>query len=418
MPTDRKAVSEKLPYIKPLNAIRGAAALIVVFFHIYKLDFFSKQLDLCCFSKGYFAVDMFFILSGFVLMHVYSGKFPAVNFKNYYSFMVSRLARIYPVHFVMTGILVCFELVKLFVLKTPAFTEYKSIPSLFTSLLMVQAWHIHSISPWNGVSWSISAEWFCYLFAPFIIAFWDKSRNLAVGLFLFFVPAIFLTQYTVLIHKEELTFEAGLLRIAVEFFMGLAVYGAYAALRNKKMNSIAIDAGAWFCLTALLTSSYLQIPALGMIYLCGALILFSSLSTGFFSKLLSHRSLFYFGEISYSMYLAHGVLFYNVFNKFMEQHPAQSPVTAILDIILFASITIACGALSYHGIEKPAREWLRKNLSKLPSIIAQQTQEPISVLVSLKPLNTLHYHFEKSDSNHEREGIYRVIQWYKNQYSR
>jgi peptidoglycan/LPS O-acetylase OafA/YrhL len=373
--SEKQAAPPKLPYIKPLNAIRGAAALIVVFFHTYKLGFFSQHIDLSAFSNGYFAVDMFFILSGFVLMHVYNGKFQTVSVKNYYSFMVSRFARIYPVHFVLLAILVGIELIKLFVLKIPAFTEYKSIPTLITSLLMIQAWHLHTINPWNGVSWSISAEWFCYLFAPFLIAFWDRSRNLALGLFLFFIPAIFLTQYTVSLHKTELTFEAGLLRIAVEFLMGIAVYGAYSALRNKKLNSIAIDAGAWLCLGALLASHYLQIPALGIIYLCGAMILFSSLSRGLFEKVLSHKVLFYLGEISYSMYLVHGVLFYNVFNQVIHKLPQKNLGMAILELILIVLITLASAALSYHGVEKPAREWLRKHLSKLPSSLPGKNSE-------------------------------------------
>ena len=414
--SDSLPVSKKLPYIKPLNAIRGAAALIVVFFHTYRLGFFSQHLDLSCFSNGYFAVDMFFILSGFVLIHVYNGKFQTVSIKNYYSFMVSRFARIYPVHFVLLAILVGIELIKLLVLKVPAFTEYKSIPTLITSLLMIQAWHLHNINPWNGVSWSISAEWFCYLFAPFIIAFWDRSKNLALGLFLFFIPAIFLIQYTVSLHKEELTFEAGLLRIAVEFLMGIAVYGAYAALRNKKLNSIGIDAGAWLCLSALLASHYLQIPALGMIYLCGGLILFSSLSTGLFQKVLSHRILFYLGEISYSMYLVHGVLFYNVFNHLIDKFPSQNLNMAILSLTFFVVVTLASAALCYHGIEKPAREWLRKHLSKTPSTFLEGPQWSSSFSIHLKPLKALEYHYEKSQSEREREGLFRLIQWYKGQY--
>jgi peptidoglycan/LPS O-acetylase OafA/YrhL len=378
-------MASKLNYIKPLNAIRGVAALMVVLFHCFRLHFFSHYLDLSCFSKGYFAVDMFFILSGFVLMHVYCGKFESVSPKSYYQFMVSRFARVYPVHFAMIAILFGIELLKMFVLHIPAFTEYKSPLTLLTSLLMIQAWHLHPINPWNSVSWSISAEWFCYFLAPFIISFWDRAKSLVLGLFLFFLPAFFLVQYTAFLHKEELTFEAGLLRMVIEFLMGVSVYGAYSALRHRSLPPLLVDGAAVLSLGTLLLSHFLQIPNLAIIYLCGALILLSSLSTGYFGKMLSHKVLFYLGEISYSMYLVHGVLFYNVFNQLTAKLPAQNALMSFLSLSLLLGITLISAAMTYHWIEKPAREFIRNRLTPRPITSSRKTEDVIPLVTPIHP---------------------------------
>ena len=357
-----KLKKENLPYIRPLNAVRGLSALVVVLFHVSNLHYFPK-IDLSAFSNGYLAVDMFFILSGFVLMHVYSGKFESITDRKYYSFMVSRFARIYPVHFAMLAVLLALELLKLY-LHLPAFTEYKSIPSLFTSLLMIQAWHIHPINPWNGVAWSISAEWFCYFLAPLFIAFWDKFKTLTLGLFLYFIPAVFLVLYAASIHSYELTTEGGVVRIVIEFLMGLSAYGAYAELKKKNLNPRRIDTLAMGLGVLLLTSHYTHAHPIGIIYLCGAFILTCSLSTGVFSRLMSSKPLHYLGEISYSMYLVHSVLWYNLFSRLIPILPHQNFALEFGSLGALMGVTIVCAALTYHCIEKPAREWLKAALAR------------------------------------------------------
>src|SRR5947199_2767956 len=70
-----------------LTSLRGVAALTVLIFHVIP-DF-----------RGYLAVDLFFLLSGFVLTHVY--REIELSRQSYFNFLKSRLARIYPVHLLM-----------------------------------------------------------------------------------------------------------------------------------------------------------------------------------------------------------------------------------------------------------------------------------------------------------------------------
>jgi peptidoglycan/LPS O-acetylase OafA/YrhL len=270
----------------------------------------------------------------------------------------------------MLAVLFGLELLKLY-LHMPAFTGYKSVPTLFTSLLMIQAWHIHPINPWNGVAWSISAEWFCYFLAPLFIAFWDKFKTLTLGLFLYFVPAVFLVLYAASIHTYELTTEGGVVRMVIEFLMGISAYGAYAELKKKNLNPHWVDAVAMGLGILLLTSHYTHAHPIGIIYLCGAFILTCSLSTGVLSRVMGSKPLHYLGEISYSMYLVHSVLWYNVFSHLIPILPHQTLAMELGSLSVLTGVTIACAALTYHFIETPSREWLKAALArnKKPSTV-------------------------------------------------
>src|SRR5580698_4590454 len=94
---DKVAPAGQLP---SLTALRGLAALWVVVYH------FSVQclpnLDATPYThlihKGYLAVDLFFMLSGFVMTHVYHRAFSESVTRHYRSFLFARVARIYPLH--------------------------------------------------------------------------------------------------------------------------------------------------------------------------------------------------------------------------------------------------------------------------------------------------------------------------------
>jgi peptidoglycan/LPS O-acetylase OafA/YrhL len=91
--------SDQLPSLTPL---RGVAALWVVLYHYCGTAQFLPNLDITphsyLISKGYLAVDMFFILSGFVMAHVYRRTFSESVSKHYRGFLVARIARLYPLH--------------------------------------------------------------------------------------------------------------------------------------------------------------------------------------------------------------------------------------------------------------------------------------------------------------------------------
>ena len=81
-----------------LTGVRGVAALWVVLFHIQELSIYQdvSWLDLIPFAAGGFReVDLFFILSGFIMMHVHATDFCNFSIRRYVLFMSLRVIRIF-----------------------------------------------------------------------------------------------------------------------------------------------------------------------------------------------------------------------------------------------------------------------------------------------------------------------------------
>ena len=166
-----------------LTGIRGCAALWVVFFH-YRYDIYeaTSYLDLLkpILNRGYFGVDLFFCLSGFILGYVYldsfleNGKSRSRLLKDFY---IKRLARLYPVYFSTS--LVAFLLYFVAIRSGHEFhTNSKSnfnAPNLAKNLFGVQSW---DASPsLNGPSWSVSIEFLAYIFFPIVVFYFFKTKS-------------------------------------------------------------------------------------------------------------------------------------------------------------------------------------------------------------------------------------------------
>src|SRR4051812_1010229 len=120
------------------TALRGVAALLVVLFHYrtilgpaFNMDGYTSFL-----AKSYLWVDFFFILSGFILCHVY-GTRPGENQRSMLEFLQARLARIYPLHLATLTLLVSFQAI---VARTNHPIEVGSWATFWPNLFGVQAW--------------------------------------------------------------------------------------------------------------------------------------------------------------------------------------------------------------------------------------------------------------------------------------
>ena len=95
-------------YISSLTPLRGIAALLVVLFHYQAFSIMHgfpgllDQLNSQFITKGYLWVDFFFILSGFVISHVYGEKLKNRSSSIVKNYLWARFSRLYPLHvFVM-----------------------------------------------------------------------------------------------------------------------------------------------------------------------------------------------------------------------------------------------------------------------------------------------------------------------------
>jgi peptidoglycan/LPS O-acetylase OafA/YrhL len=364
-------------YIKQLNALRGMAALVVVFYHFHlKFLQHSSSSFLFLFERGYLAVDLFFILSGFVLMHVYSkhATWGKLTWHSYLSFISKRMARIFPVHWFALFIILVLECSKLlpFLHKqhltsaSPIFRQGRDFYSFMTNLFLVQNWGFHQGFTWNVPAWSISAEWFVYLLAPVLIVALNglkKSWLPLLGWLGFY--ALFLSFVQLVSpHHFSLTYKYGNARMLFEFLMGGCLCLGMHALQSLSLDVMkkvkGFDWLALSCALALIPMQLFYVPDAVFPGVLSLLILSVALSTNKIRDFLSHRSLFYLGEISFSLYIIHQVVctpFSNIFKlNTLQDH--------LLYTLIMLSICLVTAHLMYTYIEIPVRDFLNHQFSK------------------------------------------------------
>lgn len=298
-------------HIEGLTAFRGIAALIVVVFH-YSGGFLPSLTpsDYTAFlSKGYLWVDFFFVLSGFVLAHVYAAKFQSqLQVATLKTFVFARFSRIYPLHLVILLGYLALELVKLGLVHGEighaSFTTFegsRSLDALVSNIFLLQTTGIHDGLTWNGPAWSIGAEWFAYLAFPVLVIVLMNRGPLfsAAAIMAALVGLVLISDRG---RNLDVTYDFGLLRCAFEFIIGMLLHRLRGMARQVRLGSDPV------CLAL--------IVALGMVMhfgvrdifippLLALLVLSLALNDGAVSRALSRPVLLWLGAISYSVYLSH-----------------------------------------------------------------------------------------------------------------
>lgn len=316
--------------IKSLTALRGIAAAGVLAFHVGAP------------IPGYLCVDLFFMLSGFVLMHAYSEHFArSVSGAAYWRFLRARLARIYPVH-----ILTILLLLPLFG-SDPSF----SLGALIHNLLLTQGPWLSEAS-WNYGAWSISAEWHAYLIFPFLVVVVSARSRVAT----ITIGALSLVAVTaaVTIHGSSniATTPAVLLRCLPEFVLGMAVYRAYR--EGWIAGALASDrfcAGATVAIVAFAVVGG-WIADTGIRWTLPLVLVACAMNRGLTSRFLNTWPLQYLGRISYSLYMVQMVSQFLLLELFPD-------IGAMAHGAAFIVLSVSLAIPISHLVEYPARDWLR-----------------------------------------------------------
>jgi len=153
--------------IKPLTSIRAFAALWVVFHHLNnEFSSLCPPLRHCnwLFISGNRGVDLFFVLSGFILCYSHYDKKPAHPLRMYFHFVWLRVVRVYPAYLAAMIMAIAFVLYARH-LGLPVIKWNYSSDVILPEFFMIQMWSLDNYRlGWNNVDWSVSAEWFAYLF--------------------------------------------------------------------------------------------------------------------------------------------------------------------------------------------------------------------------------------------------------------
>jgi peptidoglycan/LPS O-acetylase OafA/YrhL len=362
----QSAVSQ-LPSLTPL---RGLAALWVVLFHYTALYF--PSLDITGHSsligKGYLAVDLFFMLSGLVMTHVYYRAFCDSVKDNYRSFMVARVARLYPLHLVVLLLFVATALlVQLLAYASTGtadaipLTGTRSLAAAIANIFMLQGLSAEHLS-WNYPSWSISVEFMAYLAFPLVLpAVWRASGRVKLALLLAIGAALCAFTY---LSGDDFNQWGGplvLLRCLPEFLLGALIYAAYRS--GLFADWFEADAVALMTLAIVVVCLHLRAPDLLIVALFPVLVLAAVNNNRNVARAINVAPLVWLGEISYSLYLIHGFVQYvatAALDHYGVHERANLSVGVSLALLAFMLAACFAGAhLSYRGIEIGCRKHLR-----------------------------------------------------------
>jgi len=348
--------------LRALTALRGLAAFYVVLLHFSSaVQRHTDGVIPALAPRGHLAVDFFFVLSGFIMAYSYASDFRARGPSAIPSFLLKRVARVMPLHWFVTILVLAYTLAVspgFSNAAQPAFNTQHPFRDVAMNLLLLQG---TGLAPnMNGPSWSISVEMFAYFAFPlFLLAFRSRKkpvRYLAIGLTLMalIVTAMQSPQLSLDTAEAGWTFARGF----SEFGLGVAAYSVYRSGRFKELlGSDRLILGA-----ALLALSmmFLRLWDLVAVLTFPAIILGMAHNQGNASRLLSARFPHFLGEISFSLYLIHFPIAYLQLQALKYFHPELLAKPSALMLAALGSLTIIPMAwVVYNLVEHPGRAWIR-----------------------------------------------------------
>jgi peptidoglycan/LPS O-acetylase OafA/YrhL len=365
----------KLFYTK-LNALRGAAAFFVASFHYIEP---YGRLNSLFYNSAIF-VDLFFVLSGFVIYKGYQRKIRnrIVGAKQ---FAFLRLMRLYPVHVAIMFAWLLFVGAKILASNLYGLGDPRDDGALvwqfFENLFLINAYGFSGQINWNFPTWSVSAELFAYLvFYIFLSIFRDlNGQRLTFWLPAFLVAAFcYLALYFIGLHQEhpDLVYrhsDFGFLRGAAGFFAGVTLSqvnpGRFVKQRSYFTDSMTelllVFAVLWF-VTISNDSFVLQVATVSMFVV--VIGYFSGQSQGLVSQFLNTGIMQHFGRISYSFYLWHVFVLLIVTDIFQfvlgaEMNAKGYVVGDAKWLVIGTAFAITCviSSITYQLIEEPFRRW-------------------------------------------------------------
>lgn len=367
---DSPGTKRSRPAIGTLTALRFIAALWVVLFHLQAMQhtFLAPIYGLFrpVVANGDLGVDVFFVLSGFIITYTYLDRLgPRFRWRATRDFVWARFARMWPAFALMVGVLGLWFAYGVGQHSVHDWSLQNQAPDLspwglIKQLLMVHLWFQPNIdgASWFGPGWTVSAEWLAYLSFPLLALILFRLRRLHPLAALATSVLVILPTAVWGGHQPY----GWLLQIASCFTAG--AFGYIAARNADRMNFNPALAGPGAVLTGAAVVIFLaaaENPGPGRLAVLAfpLLIVLLSLARGWVRSALSARWLQYGGRSSYSLYLVHMFFIYLYFWLNRDWlHDASTLSTNLLAAACLAGMALATYLL-YRYVEEPARHRLR-----------------------------------------------------------
>lgn len=363
------ASSSKRPLFLPaLTGIRAFAALLVLILHANQRVPSAISENVEFLHRGYLGVDLFFILSGYVIAHVYLEAMARPSARAVRVFLWHRFIRLFPAH---AAVLI--GLIALVLIGRAAGVPFRadegwSLADLPWHFLMIHAWGTVETAGWNSPSWSISAEWAAYLLFPLIALALARLRRHSALLVAFVALAAMMLAFELADWRIKTAWlgEPAIIRVVGEFICGAclrraAVFSGFGAAAPARS-----DVAGLIGLAGYVVAAQLEAHDFVLISLLALAVLGVSGGGGVMNRLFAARPAVWLGETSYSLYIVHmPVLF--VFRAGLDEIGFEGWTGAARVIAFLAAIAIAIVAASllFYTIERPIRRHLRDRLGPI-----------------------------------------------------
>lgn len=291
------------------------------------------------------AVPFFFLLSGFILAHVYPRIDNGTQLRRFWQ---ARFARIYPLH-LATLLLI------LVVLSSPHRTSTRELGLLAANLTLTQSWLSESTSyfSFNATSWSISVEAFLYAVFPLLIFRWRQTwwlwLGLGFGLYAWLPNLVSATTLVAVFPPRHL----------LHFAAGIGAASLFRWLRARWTPGRSTGTVCEILAVAAIVAIERQMTSLPLMSAgplqaaaFGGLLIALGLGRGWLAQLLGTRPMVVLGEISFALYLFHQI----VLRVMLARGYTAWGDTAFF--CTYLAISLAGSWALWRWCEGPARTWI------------------------------------------------------------
>jgi peptidoglycan/LPS O-acetylase OafA/YrhL len=334
--------------IKSHTGLRGIAATVVFIVHLFVAEISKTHWFL-----SFYSVDLFFVLSGFILYWVYIGNKSRINWKDY---SLARVARILPLYYLTS--IICIPIIY-------NQLPFENIPKLsgdiFANLFLLST--IFGKFTFNGPAWSISVEWFCYfVLFPILVGFRKYILSYKFGLILAVICILILTRFFIISYRSGIFNSIGinsdtifLERGLIGFSIGFLLCFVFSKIKLAKAPNLIFDILLISLFVIVIISGLKWLPPHFILYSIPFIVLTTAYEKGLTVRIFELKFIQWLGTRSYSIYLWHWLVI--EYAKFLKGIVGLWGYAAVVAIIVFI-----ISEISYKYFEMPLRK-LIKNMA-------------------------------------------------------
>ena len=299
-----KKISKGL-YVKEIDGLRALAVIAVIINHI----------NYSVLPSGYLGVDIFFVISGFVITLSLSKKNKSSNFWHFISgFYSKRIKRLIPnltIYVILISILTCLIVPQNEIILRTGISSLFGISNLY--LLRQSTDYFAQTTVLNPFThtWSLSVEEQFYLFFPIILWFTGFTKNTKNGvknllLIIFLLTTISLAFY-IYFYNQDLSFAYYLMPTRFwEISLGCLAFLGYRRFKGSNIfKNISSEIILMSIIGVLAIPEKFGLFGTILIVFLTILLLFNIEKSSLSYKILTSKVALYIGSISYSLYLWH-----------------------------------------------------------------------------------------------------------------